>query len=197
VTIVREEWVAAVILAAGGASRYGSPKQLLENKGETLVHRAARAALDAGANPIFVVVGASAKFVNASVENIPDVRCLPNPKWESGLASSLAVGMRAVLKTACQGAIVTLADQPFVDGTALASIIEAFDDDHRLIASAYNSTIGVPALFGREFFEELTHLEGDAGAGGWLRARRDAVTAIPLERAALDIDSPSDSALLT
>lgn len=196
-TVVREEEIAAVILAAGGAARFGSAKQLVERNGEALVRRAARAALDAGANPIFIVVGAAEKSVDAAVDGIPDVRCLSNPNWKSGLASSLAVGMRAVLGTTrCEAALVTLADQPFVDGEALASLIAEFDNGHRLVASLYDGVIGAPALFGREFLEELTKLTGDFGAGAWLRARAESVTKVPLERAALDIDSPADTALL-
>ena len=75
-------------------------------------------------------------------------------------------------------------------------LIAAFDESHRLVASSYDGVIGVPALFGREFLEELTTLTGDAGAGGWLRARPEIVTAVPLEKAALDIDTPGDTSLL-
>ncbi|MDQ6718441.1 MAG: NTP transferase domain-containing protein, partial [Gemmatimonadota bacterium] len=125
------------------------------------------------------------------------IRCIRNADWKRGLASSLAVGMRAVLDdTDCGAALVLLADQAFVDGAALASIIARFDEDNRLVASSYDGVIGVPALFAREHLEDLTSLEGDAGAGAWLRGRTDSVTRVPLEKAALDIDNPSDQALL-
>jgi molybdenum cofactor cytidylyltransferase len=163
----------------------------------TLVRKAAQSAIDAGAKFVFVIIGADAESVARSVAGMPAVRALHNQDWMEGQATSLALGVRAILsQTSCDGALVTLADQPFVDGAALASLISAFDEDHRLVASAYNSTIGVPALFGREFLDELGKLTGDSGAGSWLRARRELVTAIPLEGAALDIDTPSDSALL-
>jgi molybdenum cofactor cytidylyltransferase len=126
-----------------------------------------------------------------------NVQCIVNPDWEIGLSSSLAVGVRAARRdTECEAALATLADQAFVDGAALASLIAAFDDDHRIVASSYDGVIGVPALFAREYLEELTNLTGDAGAGAWLRARRDIVTAVPLEKAALDIDTLSDASLL-
>jgi Uncharacterized MobA-related protein len=131
------------------------------------------------------------------VQNLPGVCVLENVEWSSGLASSLALGARHVIENReSDAALVTLADQAFVDGAALALLIAAFDDKHRLVASSYDGVIGVPALFAREYLEDLTRLTGDSGAGGWLRARRDVVTAIPLQRAALDIDTPSDSALL-
>lgn len=185
------------MLAAGGSSRFGSPKQLVECDGEPLIKRAARAASAAGASPVFVIVGANAVDVAASLLDLPNVICVTNPDWKSGLSSSLATGFSVVLReTQCEAALVTLADQAFVDGAALASLTSAFDDDHRLVASSYDGVIGVPALFAREFLEELTHLTGDAGAGEWLRARADIVTTVPLAKAALDIDTPSDAAKL-
>ena len=120
-----------------------------------------------------------------------------NPDWERGLASSLGLGVSAISAgTACDGVLVTLADQPFVDADALRRLVGAFDDEHRLIASAYGGTIGVPALFGQEHFEDLKHFTGDHGAGSWLRSRRNEVTAVPLHSASFDIDSPSDLARL-
>lgn len=190
--------IAAVVLAAGASTRFGSPKQLADWDGEPLVRRAAQAAIDAGADPVFVVLGADAERVAPALDGMRNVRCLTNPGWKSGLASSLAAGMRAVLGEAvCDATLVSLADQPLVDGAALASLVAEFGNGHRLVASSYSGVIGVPALFGREFFEELITLTGDAGAGGWLRARLQMVTVVSLKNAALDIDTRSDKALLT
>lgn len=159
--------------------------------------RAARAALDAGATEVFVVLGADAAAVGRALDGMRGVRRVTNSEWRSGLSSSLAIGVRSVLEeTNADGALATLADQPFVDGSALASLIEAFDESHRLVASSYDGVIGVPALFGREFLPELIELSGDSGAGAWLRARANEVTAVPLERASLDIDTPRDTSLL-
>jgi len=121
-----------------------------------------------------------------------------NPNWEKGLASSLAVGLSSFLVDKSYDAVlVTLADQPLVDAAALRRLVTAFHVDRGIVASAYDDTIGVPAVFGREHFDDLMRLTGDRGAGSWLRSRQDEVTRVPLRSAGLDIDRPYDLARLS
>jgi CTP:molybdopterin cytidylyltransferase MocA len=180
-----------VVLAAGASTRLGIPKQLIMHEGEPLVRRIAAAAVEAGADPVVVVLGATALLGLASVTTAQ------NPEWSKGLASSLTTGLSTVLAlTPCDAVLVTLADQPLVDAAALRRLIAAFDSERRIVASAYDDTVGVPAVFAREHLDALMHLTGDAGAGSWLRSRPNEVTHIPLSVAALDIDTLSDAARL-
>lgn len=175
----------------------GRPKQLIEHDGEPLVLRAARSALAAGADPVIVVVGAHAGAVLAALSSLPAVRTVVNAEWRSGLASSLAAGLRAAAEDdACDGILVTLADQPLVDAAALRALVAAFHSGARIVASGYDGVPGVPALFGREHAPALMGLTGDAGAGPWLRNRRGDVTMVPLGHAGLDVDTPRDLARL-
>jgi len=185
--------VAAVVLAAGGSTRLGRPKQLVELDGEPLVRRAARAALGAGASPVLVVLGAHAARVAPALDGVAGVTALYNADWETGLASSLAAGVRAALaEPDVDAVLVTLADQPLVDDAALARLIAAYPGAHGVVASAYGDALGVPALFARAHAESLTRLTGDAGAGAWLRRRGDAVTRVAMDAAALDVDTEAD-----
>jgi len=163
---------------------------------DPLVKRAANAALDAGASPVVVVLGADYQLIEPALEGLP-VELIINHEWQSGLASSLAAGLRALIEVAdCDGVVVTLADQPLVDAQALKRLIAPFDASHRLVAASYEGTIGVPAVFGREYVAELLHLTGDAGAGAWLRSRSSEVTPVSLDSGGLDIDTPTDAELL-
>ena len=145
-----------------------------------------------------VVLGANAAAIAPALSGLAPVTIAVNPDWEKGLASSLAVGLAEFFADdSCDAVLVTLADQPLVDGAALRRLITAFDRKHRIVASAYDDTIGVPALFGREHFDDLVRLTGDRGAGSWLRARQNEVTCVPLYSAAFDIDRPSDLASLS
>ena len=187
--------VAAVVLAAGASTRLGAPKQLVECAGEPLVRRAARAALDAGADPVIVVLGAHADVVRPALDSLM-VDVVLNEAWPTGLASSLAAGHRAAMDARADAVLVTLADQPLVDAAALRRMLAAFPGPHRVVASSYGDALGVPAVFGHEHVAELSALAGDAGAGAWLRHRAGAVTRVALDGAALDVDTPADVARL-
>ena len=190
--------IGAVVLAAGRSQRLGVPKQLLLYEGEPLLRRAVLAVRDSGAAPVVVVLGAEADRIAPVLGDIRVVRTITNYNWTTGLASSLAVGIKALLEAGdSDGVLVTLADQPLVDAASLGKLLDAFSDEHRIVASAYNGIIGVPAIFAQEHLTELMALTGDAGAGSWLRSRADTVTSIPLSAAATDVDTPSEAAELT
>lgn len=187
--------VGAVVLAAGASTRLGFPKQLVVHEGEPLVRRIASAAVDAGANPVVVVLGANSELVEPALSGLAAVTTVVNRKWSDGLATSLAAGLAEVFKDdACDGVLVVLADQPLIDAAALRRLLAAFEGERRIVASTYDGTVGVPAVFGREHADELMRLKGDTGAGSWIRHRLDEVTRVPLGAAAFDIDTTSDLA---
>jgi CTP:molybdopterin cytidylyltransferase MocA len=190
--------LSAVVLAAGASSRLGSAKQLVAFRGAPLVRRAASAAIEAGASPVIVVLGAHAQEVAAALAGLPGVSTVVNGRWEDGLASSLATGVREAtrLDASCDGVLIIAVDQPLIDGMALRSLLDAFGDDARLVAAEYAGTIGVPAVIGREHFDSLLELAGDAGAGRWLRARIGEVRRIPMPDAQVDVDGAADVARL-
>lgn len=162
-----------------------------------MVRRIAMAAVEAGASPVVVVLGANAEMIAPVLLGLASVTTVVNRQWSNGLASSLATGLSAVLEdTPCDAVLVTLADQPHVNAAALRRLIAAFDGERRIVASAYDNTMGVPAVFAREHVDALMRLTGDAGAGAWLRSRPGEVTCVPLDLAALDIDTLSDAAHL-
>lgn len=186
--------ITAIVLAAGGSTRFGKPKQLHLHDGEPLVRHAVNAALGAGVTDVIVVLGSEAEDIAYALDGISHARTVINDDWRTGVASSIEVGLDAVHEA--DGILIALADQPLVDATALARLIDRFDDTHRLVASSYADTIGVPALFGVEYADELRTLTGDHGAGRWMKARISDVTIVPLEKAAIDIDTPADAARL-
>ncbi len=187
-----ERRIAAVILAAGGSSRFGSPKQLLAHHGENLVQRAARIAIEARLDPVITVLGAYASTIERFLAAIPEVVVVINEGWASGQASSLRIGIEQAASNQCDGALILLADQPLIDTASIEKLLEKFDDQHRIVASRYNEVLGAPALFGSEHFDAIAKLEGDHGAGAWIRKHREEVTAVQMDEGRLDIDTEDD-----
>lgn len=88
------ETIAGVILAAGASLRFGQSKPLLIWRGETLVHRAARLALEAELRPVLVVCGAEGDKVAAAVADLP-VQVVQNKDWQSGQSTSIRAALHA------------------------------------------------------------------------------------------------------
>jgi CTP:molybdopterin cytidylyltransferase MocA len=182
---------AAILLAAGGSRRLGAPKQLVTIDGETLVRRAALALLTTDPVQLYVVVGAMAESVYASVADlgVRRVECLD---WSLGLSASLRAGI-GVLPLETESALVALCDQPALDAAHLARIVQrSREHPDRAVASAYDGVLGVPALLPRSWFADIATLHGDVGARELLRRNAAAVEAVDAPALAQDVDEPGD-----
>ena len=185
--------IAAVILAAGPSTRLGRPKQLEQFKGESLLHRTARVALEARCSPVIVVLGANADFVQRAIVRSP-VRILHNEQWETGMASSISRGVAALepLPGDVEGVILLVCDQPYISAELLHALIARRSESKTIVASRYADTVGVPALFDRVHFAELRELSGDTGAKSLFAKHADAIAVVDFPRGAVDIDSAGD-----
>jgi molybdenum cofactor cytidylyltransferase len=190
--------VGAVILAAGSSSRLGTPKQLLTFRGQTLVRRAARAALGASCDPVVVVTGAHAEQIRNELRGLC-VREILNTLWETGMASSIRAGLGAVMEAdaATAAIVVMLCDQPYVTVDVIAALIAAHRaDTAAVVASQYGGSFGVPALFGRSLFAELAQLEGEAGAKQVIKRHAARAHFVSFPDGETDVDTPDDFARL-
>lgn len=192
--------IASILLAAGASRRMKNrPKQLLEFGGETLLRRAAKTALASVCQPVCVVLGANAEILQAQVADLK-VEIAVNKDWASGVASSLQIGLKAVLEIAPEisAVCVMLADQPLIDWQMINRLAEMFERGENAVAACrYGETIGVPAILAQSLFKDIMSLKGDVGAKKIIsKYIIDSATLIVPE-AAIDIDSPQDYESLT
>jgi molybdenum cofactor cytidylyltransferase len=194
--------VGIVVLAAGASTRMGRPKQLLEYEGETLLGRAVRVALETRCRPVVVVLGSCSDELmsEARARGAGGARVVVNEAWAEGMASSIRRGLReleAAAHVELDAALLMLCDQPLVSAEILERLVDVYERSGRpLVASEYESggerVRGVPALFGRGLFGELSGLRGTEGARRVIARHAAACASIRVPQAAFDVDTPED-----
>lgn len=184
--------IVALLLAAGGSRRMGRAKQLLEYRGEALVRRAARTIIEAGFSTLHVVVGDQSAGVIRALQSL-DISICENPHWAQGIGTSIRAGVRSIRAAHpnADGILIALTDQPGIAGSHFTELRSRFESDNHAVGSSYQDATGVPAIFGRAYFEDLMGLPDDQGAKLLLSRPGIRVEAVPLADAQ-DIDLPAD-----
>jgi molybdenum cofactor cytidylyltransferase len=181
----------AIVLAAGASTRFGSTKQLVRVSGRPLLHTAVARAADVAGSAVIVVLGAQAAELAPLLTHSSAVIVI-NRDWREGLASSIRAGV-ARLPSSCNAVLVTLVDQAAVTAEDLKRLASTWRrQPEYIVAARYGTTTGVPAIFPRSTFSDLSSLRGDVGARSLLQRNPDRVVRVAMESAAVDVDTPED-----
>lgn len=177
--------ISGLVLAAGGGKRFGKPKASVEISGQRLIDRAVSQLLHAGCEPVYAVLG-------AWVDEVPNAKVLFNPKWETGMASSLKVGLEAIISNdEITSVVVTLVDLPGMSTEAIKRVLETPGD---LVVGIFDGKRGHPVKFSKQhFLPLLDNLTGDSGAKSYIESQ-GSVVLVELSDLAQgdDLDKPSD-----
>jgi molybdenum cofactor cytidylyltransferase len=185
------EPIAGIILAAGGSSRFGEPKQLLKWKGEPIIRHVAMSALKAGLSPVVVVLGNASAMVRPVIEDLP-LRIAINERWMEGKSESIRNGLAGIHEEV-GGTIFMQADQPQIPPRLIRSLVEAHQTSlGPIVAPLIDGQRGNPVLFDALTFPDLGNIMGDTGG-------RELYSRYPVQwvtwhdpNILLDIDSPED-----
>lgn len=187
--------VGALLLAAGQARRMGEggPHKLLASfQGVPLVRRSAETLLRSELGPVVAVTGHRHQEVEPLLAGL-DLKCVFNPDYASGMASSLVAGLSSHGIGNCDGVLVMLADMPAVTSHHLGGMIEAFRKAGGLavVRAAHEGKRGNPIILPRATFEAVRKLQGDVGARAIVENCGLPIIDIEIGRAAhIDVDTP-------
>ena len=179
----------AVLLAAGGGTRFAGPqhKLLAHLGGRPLWLHSLGEVLAAGFDHVVVVTGA------VRLELPPVVIECRNPDWARGQAGSVQVGVAAARDLGASAATFGLADQPFVTTAAWRAVRDA-DPTCRIVIAVYDGQVGPNPVRLRADMWPLVPRDGDAGARELLGAHPEWVCRVDCVGSAHDIDTVEDLA---
>ena len=176
--------IAALILAAGASTRFGSPKQLARMGGRTMLATVIDLAREAGLYPIFVVVPPGIAVLPAAVPVV-------NERPEAGLSRSLRMGIAAV-PSEIEAAMVLLGDQPTVAPATIRAVLDAARRDRPVIAARAAGRLGPPVVITHDAFGLANDAIGDEGLRSILQNHPELMTPVDVTAHAPDVDTPAD-----
>jgi molybdenum cofactor cytidylyltransferase len=183
-------FVSGLVLAAGGSSRLGQPKQLLPYRGTTLLDWVVSTARTCAFDQLLVAVGAAAEAVRGSVD-LHGAKVIVNDAYGAGCSSSIAAALGA-LDPRCDVLVLLLGDQPGVTPGTVRALL-AGRDGAPLAVCRYADGRGHPFAFGRPLFGELARLHGDKAVWKLLDRRPHDVVEVSLPGPVpLDVDTWDD-----
>jgi molybdenum cofactor cytidylyltransferase len=172
----------------------GTPKQLLRYGDRSLIQQVVDVAIASVCHPVVVVLGANAERIQPDLEML-NVQVVYNPAWAEGMSTSLRVGIEVLECSFKVDAVVLMVcDQPFVSTSLINQLVlQHQTTGEPIIPSSYACILGVPALFHRTVFSELTALIGDIGARHVIQSHgiKKGVS-VPFPQGMIDLDTPQD-----
>ena len=181
---------AILILAAGESKRMGEPKQLLPYNNSTLLLHAIEQANSIKYADVFIVIGAHFADVFKSIRG-QKVTVLKNNNWEDGMGSSISKGVELIKKkNDYNRVLVTLADTPLVTKEHYEELISLSDETgKRIILTNYEEISGVPAIFYKSLFNELSILSDNEGAKPVVKKYKKEVLKMKSKTPFFDVDT--------
>ena len=186
--------ITLLVLAAGESSRLGTPKQLLEVNGQTLLNFQLEKWESSKISFTCVVLGA---FVNDIKSHLNGIKFVVANNWPKGMGASIATGISYLISInkIGDGVLIILCDQVQLDAYHIDKMIQiASDNLGKVVAAAYDNIVGVPALFPSRYVERLLNIDHSSGAGQLIKQlhKEGSVLTVEIPEAAIDIDTIED-----
>jgi molybdenum cofactor cytidylyltransferase len=182
--------VTGLVLAAGGSSRLGQPKQLLPYGDATLLDHTLTTARACRFDQLICVIGGAAAEIRAKVD-LAGAEVLENNQFGEGCSSSIALALEAI-DPRNDVLVLLLGDQPGVTPATVQALVEG-RGDAPLAVCGYDNGRGHPFAFARSMFGDLAALHGDKGVWKLQDRLGELVAEVPVEGPIpLDVDTWED-----
>lgn len=187
--------VGAVILAAGQGRRAGINKLLVEGKdGLPMFMHSVNAAIASNAKPVFVITGHRHEELEEWLEKL-DVNVIYNPAFESGVKTSIKLGLKA-MPSSCDGALILPADMPNIGAAEINKLINKFDNSKQkqLVFFTHKGTKNNPIIWSKFLYDKADLVPENSAYRVVFAEHADYAKAVELkdESKLLDINFPSD-----
>ena len=160
---MKRSQTSAIILAAGGSTRMGHPKQLIKWHGKTLLNHVIEKTHQANLSPTIIVLGAHRKTIENSIIQNPQNKIIVNHNWQNGLSTSVKEAIKNLPEN-IKSVIIFLADQPQVKFETINSLIDkSLESDADVIIPIKDGKKGNPILIKSTIFDSIDQLKGDQG----------------------------------
>jgi molybdenum cofactor cytidylyltransferase len=187
-----QRFTTGLVLAAGGSSRLGRPKQLLDYQGRPLLDTTLDMARRCGFDQLIVALGGAGDDVRSTVD-LSACDVVDNVHFTTGCSSSIVAALAAIDERA--GALVLLlGDQPGVEPSSVDALrTTAESADASLAVCRYEDGRGHPFWFARSLFADLADLHGDKAVWKLLESGRYTVVETAIDGPVpIDVDTWAD-----
>jgi len=155
--------ISAILLAAGQSKRMRGENKLVKKiDGIPLIKHSVENILSSSINELIIVLGYQKEIIEKLINKNKKIKFVFNKDFESGMASSIKVGLNYMSKNA-EAFFICLGDMPMVKSDIYNQLIKSRNQKDILVPT-YNNQQGNPVLFSKSMKEKITSIKGDVGA---------------------------------
>ena len=179
--------ISAILLAAGQSKRMtGGNKLTKEIQGMPLIKHSVKNILASSVDELIIVLGYQNEIIEKLIDKHQKVKIFFNKDFESGIASSIKVGINNLSKKT-ESFFICLGDMPMIDKKIYNHLI-SFRNKKDIIVPTYNNIQGNPVLFSKLIRPEILSIDGDIGAKKILEINKNKIMKIKIDDASITRD---------
>jgi len=179
--------ISAILLAAGQSKRMkGENKLTKEIQGMPLIKHSVKNILASSVDELIIVLGYQNKIIEKIIDKHQKIKIFFNKDFESGMASSIKVGINNLSKKT-ESFFICLGDMPMINKKIYNHLI-SYKNKKDIIVPTYNNIQGNPVLFSKLIKPDIMSIDGDAGAKKILEKNENKIMKIKIDDACITKD---------